>query len=88
MGHSGATIPFLFLYADRHGGGDHYQCLCCWKIVACSERDMEYATIIVRFVYFITGTVDKESWEGCHGRGIFLLIIFLMRRASRACVSL
>ena len=34
---------------------------------------MEYATIIVRFVYFITGTVDKESWEGCHGRGIFFI---------------
>ena len=23
----------------------------CWKIVACSERDMAYATILVRFVY-------------------------------------
>ena len=22
-----------------------------WKIVACSERDMAYATILVRFVY-------------------------------------
>ena len=28
---------------------------------------MAYATISVRFVYFITGTADKESWEGCHG---------------------
>ena len=25
----------------------------CWKIVACSERDMAYATILVRFVYFM-----------------------------------
>ena len=24
-----------------------------WKIVACSERDMAYATILVRFVYFM-----------------------------------
>ena len=23
-----------------------------WKIVACSERDMAYATILVRFFYF------------------------------------
>ena len=30
---------------------------------------MAYATILVLFVYFITGTADKESWEGCHGRG-------------------
>ena len=30
---------------------------------------MAYATILVRFVYFITGTADKERWEGCHGRG-------------------
>ena len=25
----------------------------CWNIVACSERDMAYATILVRFVYFM-----------------------------------
>ena len=24
-----------------------------WKIVACSERDMAYATILVRFVYLM-----------------------------------
>ena len=42
---------YLFLCADRRGGVDHYPCLCYWKIVACSERDMAYATILVRFVY-------------------------------------
>ena len=25
--------------------GDHYPCLCCWKIVACSERDMAYMAL-------------------------------------------
>ena len=25
---------------------------------------MAYATILVRFVYFITGTAEEESWEG------------------------
>ena len=42
--------------------------LACWKIVAGSERDMAYATMLVRVVYFITGTADSESWEGCHGQ--------------------
>ena len=39
---------------------------------------MAYATILVRFVYFIIGTADKESWEGCHGQGfcIYLSSIF------------
>ena len=68
MGHGGATISLFVLCADRRGGVDHYPCLCCWKIVACSERDMAYATILVRSVYFITGvdtgTADEESWEG------------------------
>ena len=36
---------------------------------------MAYATILVRFVYFISGAADKESWEGCHGPE-FILIIF------------
>ena len=36
---------------------------------------MAYATILVHFVYFITGMADKESWEGCHGQE-FILIIF------------
>ena len=69
MGHGGATICIFVLCAERCSGADHYPCLCCWKIVACSDRDMAYATILVRFVYFITGAADKESWEGCHGRG-------------------
>ena len=51
MGHGGATISIFVLYADRRGGADNYPCLYCWKIVACSERDMAYATILVRFVY-------------------------------------
>ena len=29
-------------------------------IVACSERDMAYATTLVRFVYFITGVTVQE----------------------------
>ena len=32
---------------------------------------MAYATILVRL--FITGTADKESWEGCHGRGFCII---------------
>ena len=72
MEHGGATISLFVLCADRRGGVDHYPCLCCRKIVACSERDMAYATILVRFVYFITGAADKESWEGCHGPGFYI----------------
>ena len=72
MGHGGATISLFVLCADRRGGVGHRLCLCCRKIVACSERDMAYATILVRFVYFITGTADKESWEGCHGPGFYI----------------
>ena len=35
---------------------------------------MAYATILVRFFnFFITGTADKESWEGCHGRGFCII---------------
>ena len=34
---------------------------------------MAYATILVRF-FFITGTADKESWEGCHGRGFCIYL--------------
>ena len=34
---------------------------------------MAYATILERFVYFITGTADKESWEGCHGQGFCII---------------
>ena len=53
---------------------------------------MAYATILVRFFnFFITGTADKESWEGCHGRGFCIIygpvlstcvVYFIMRRAS------
>ena len=53
MGHGGATISIFVLYADRRGGADNCPCLYCWKIVACSERDMAYATTLVRFVYFM-----------------------------------
>ena len=73
MGHGGATISLYVLCADR--------CLCCLKIVACRERDMAYATILVRFVYFITGidtgTADEESWEG--GARITGCLILLCR---------
>ena len=34
---------------------------------------MTYATILVRFVYFITGTAAKESWEGCSGQGFCII---------------
>ena len=68
MGHGGATISLFVLCADRCDGVDQYPCLCCWKIVAGREREMAYATLLVRFVYFITGiepgTADEESWEG------------------------
>ena len=37
---------------------------------------MAYATILVRFVYFITGTADKESWDGCHCHGQGFCIIY------------
>ena len=81
MGHGGATISLFVLRADRCDGVDHYPCLCCWKIVACRERDMAYATILARFVYFITGidtgTADEESWEG--GARITGCLIFLCR---------
>ena len=50
--HDSATISLYVLCADRRGGVDHYPCLCCWKIVACSERDMAYATIFALLVCF------------------------------------
>ena len=28
---------------------------------------------IVYFLYFITETADKESWEGCHGTEILYI---------------
>ena len=43
---------YLFCVLTR-GGVGHCLCLCCWKIVACRERDMAYATILVRFVYLM-----------------------------------
>ena len=64
---------YLFCCDDSCGGADHYTCLSCLWIVACSERVMAYATILVRFAYFITGTADKESWEGCHGQGFCII---------------
>ena len=60
MGHGGATISLFVLCADSRGGADHYTCLCCWKIVACSERDMAYATILVRFVILSPGRLIKK----------------------------
>ena len=42
MGHGSATISLFVLFADRRGGANHYPCLCCWKVVACSELDMAY----------------------------------------------
>ena len=81
MGHGGATISLFVLCADR--------CLCCGKVVACRERDMAYATILVRFVYFITGidtgTADEESWEG--GARITGCLIFrLVYRILSFCI--
>ena len=81
-----------FLCADRHGGADNYPCVCCWKIVACSERDMAYATILVRFVYFITGTLIKKVGRDVMDKdfvyirsSIFLLSmgLMLLRAAHR-----
>ena len=34
---------------------------------------MTYATSLVRFVYFTTGTADKETWQGCHGQGFCII---------------
>ena len=56
-----ATISLFVLCEDSCGGADHFPCLACLYIVACSERDMTYATILVRVVYFITVSADKES---------------------------
>ena len=49
--------------------------LACWKIVAGSERDMAYATMLVRFVYFITGTaVGRDVMD----RDIVLFIVLFI----------
>ena len=81
MGHGGATISLFVLCADRCGGADHYTCLCCWKIVACSQRDMAYATILVRFVYLSPGRLIKKVGRDAMD-GDFVLIIVVIRRAS------
>ena len=74
MGHGGATISLFVLCADRRGGVDHYPCLCCWKIVACSERDMAYATILVRFVYFMWSSDScPHKWDMAVPLSLFVL---------------
>ena len=39
-----------------------------------------YSVLYFYFVYFITGTADRESWEGCHGQRfcIIFLVLFLI----------
>ena len=34
---------------------------------------MACATTLLRFVYFINGTADKESLEGCVGHGFSII---------------
>ena len=64
MGHGGATIYLFVLCGYSDGGVDNYPCLYCWKIVACSERDMAYATILVRFVYFMwCSDICPYEWD-------------------------
>ena len=59
-----AAISLLTVCEDSCGGPDHYPCLSCWLIVTCNERDMAYATILVRFVYFIAGMAEKRKLGG------------------------
>ena len=35
-----------------------------------------YSVLHFYFVYFITGTADKECWEGCHGQRICIYLWF------------
>ena len=37
-----------------------------------------YSVLYFYFVYFINGTADKESWEGCHGQGFVLFIVIFL----------
>ena len=77
MGHGGATISSFVLCADRRGGVDHPR-LCCWKKVACRERDMAYATILVRSVYIITG-IDTGTACRYVGNTIYATLIIRAR---------
>ena len=90
MGHGGATISSFVLCADRHCGVGHYPCLCCWNIVACSERDMAYATILVRFVYFMwCSDCCPHEWDMAVPLSLYLFCVLtgvVALTTTRVCV--
>ena len=90
MGHGGATISIFVLYADRRGGADNYPCLYCWKIVACSERDMANDTILVRFVYFMWCSDScPHEWDMAVPLSLYLFCVLrgvVVPTTTRVCV--
>ena len=46
------------------------------RLVCNPETDLPCIVYCFYFLY-ITGTADKESWEGCHGTEILYLFIVL-----------
>ena len=47
----------------------------CIRFVGNPDTDLRciYYCVFLFVVYFITGTGDKEIWEGCHGQGFCII---------------
>ena len=43
------------------------------RLVCNPETDFPCIVYCFYFLYFITETADKESWEGCHGTEILYI---------------
>ena len=47
------------------------------RLVCNPESDFTCIVYCFYFLYFITETADKESWEGCHGTEILYIYIYI-----------
>ena len=74
-----AIISLFVLHEESCGAADHYPVFVLFVDIADSERDMASATISVRCMHLITGTADKDSWEGCHERRVCIYCPFFLK---------
>ena len=49
----------------------------CIRLVEYPCRYLFALYSVLYFLYFITETADKESWEGCHGTEILYIYIYI-----------